>query len=137
MYLGLIPEFSGYSSCFNSGRVLVLLRLQSVTPATHASVLHPRAAGAVGNVPQCESSRQLRVLGQVTPELQAMWHSLVLAVLPHCILWKKDLKGDYKILSNSLLTNFRSNFLGINCCYVKWKRYCHRVTRQLCEKNRK
>lgn len=59
MYLGLIPKFSEYLSCFNSKRVLVLLRLQYVIPAKHVSVLHPRAAVVMGNVPQCWSSQQL------------------------------------------------------------------------------
>lgn len=51
MSSGLIPKFSEYLSCFNSKQVLVLLRLPYVIAAKHVSVLHPRAAVVMGNVP--------------------------------------------------------------------------------------
>lgn len=137
MYLGLIPKFSEYLSCFNSKRVLVLLRLQYVIPAKRVSVLHPRAAVVMGNVPQCWSSQQLWALWQVMLELKAMWRSPVLSVLPHCSHWKKDLKEAYKFCQISFWQILEVISLGISCCFVKLKWYCHVVTRQCCEENHK
>lgn len=87
--------------------------------------------------PQCWSSQQLWALWQVMLELKAMWHSLVHSVLPHCSHWKKDLKEAYKFCQITFWQILEVISLGISCCFVKLKWYCHVVTRQCCEKNHK
>lgn len=115
---------------------LVLLRLQYVIPAQHIPVLLPSAAGAVDHVPSA-GLQHLWALGRWCWNWkQRVALPCTSSALPLQTV-EEGLETGLQILSDKLLTNFRSNFPWINCHSDKQKRHCHVSTRWHREKNHK
>lgn len=111
---------------------LVLLGLQFVIPAQNIPVLLPSAAGLWIMFPVLVSSSSGHWGGGAGAYSRCC--SRVSSAVPLQTV-ERGLGRGLQILSDKLLTNFRSNFPGINCRSDKWKWHCHVSTRQHWQKS--